>query len=167
MGPGYGSSWSVYLAAKDLGYSQRRAEESGARFTVSAVPAGTNGRFSLGVDPHGAAFGLWEGHHDEGVVLVDEPGALVGAALHSTDPAAQEAFYRGVFGAGVADETHRVTGEGRQVTRWVPCFGVTERTAFETRARGAGAEVLAPGLLSDPWGSVFGVRNAGAGPAGT
>jgi predicted enzyme related to lactoylglutathione lyase len=160
MGPGYGSSWTVYLAAKDLAHTQRRAEEHGARFTVSAVPAGANGWLSLGTDPQGAAFGLWEGHHDEGVVLVDEPGALVAAVLHSAQPRTQAAFYQGVFGTRVSSAEH-------PVTRWVPCFGVADRTAFEARARAAGAEVLAPGLLSDPWGSVFGVRNAAADSTGT
>ncbi|CAM5359001.1 hypothetical protein GCM10010329_39480 [Streptomyces spiroverticillatus] len=153
MGPGYGSGWTVYLAAKDLARVQRRAEEHGARFTVSGVPAGVNGRLSLGVDPQGAAFGLWEGHHDEGVVLVDEPGALVDAELHSSDTAAQEAFYQGVFDAPCAAEPH-------PVTRWVPVFGVLDRTAFEDRARAAGGRVLASGLIGDPWGAVFGVRTA-------
>ncbi|MFI6966057.1 VOC family protein [Streptomyces sp. NPDC050255] len=160
MGPGYGSSWTVYLAAKDLALSQRRAEEHGARFTVSAVSVGANGRFSLGTDPHGGAFGLWEGHRDEGVVLVDEPGALVDAVLHGAHPGDQGAFYRSVCGATVTQEASRTT-------RWVPCFGVADRAAFELRARGAGAEVLAPGLFSDPWGSVFGVRNVAVGSSGT
>lgn len=82
-GPRFGSAWTVYLAAKDLDAAGRRAERHGAHVVVAGVPAGGNGRLSLAVDPLGAAFGLWQGAHDEGVVVVDEAGALTGAALHT------------------------------------------------------------------------------------
>ncbi|WP_164416071.1 VOC family protein [Streptomyces salinarius] len=149
-GPRFGSAWSVYLAAKDLDAAQLRAERHGARVLAGGVPAGGNGRLSLAVDPVGAPFGLWQGAHDEGVVLVDEPGALTGAALHTPRPGDSAAFYREVCGA------HPST-ERADVPRWVPSFGVRGTGAFGNRARAAGARSLAPGLFADPWGAVFAV----------
>ncbi|MFJ5547854.1 VOC family protein [Streptomyces sp. NPDC093225] len=149
-GPRFGSAWSVYLAAKDLDAAGRRAEQHGARLLVRAVPAGGNGRLSLAVDPVGAPFGLWQGAHDEGVVLVDEPGALTGAALQTPRPEESAAFYHGVSG------THPAT-ERADAPRWVPSFGVTDVGAFEDLARAAGARSPAPGLLADPWGAAFAV----------
>ncbi|MFF8861422.1 VOC family protein [Streptomyces sp. NPDC015139] len=149
-GPRFGSSWTVYLAAKDLGAAHRRAEERGARVLVRGVPAGADGRLSLAVDPLGASFGLWHGAHDEGVVLVDEPGALTAAVLRTPHPDASATFYREVCGTEAATDEAERAG-------WVPYFGVVDVAAFEDRARAAGARLLAPGLLRDPWGAVFGV----------
>lgn len=139
----------MYLAAKDLDAARDRAAAHGARVLVPGVPAGGNGRLALAVDPAGAPFGLWQGAHEEGVVLVDEPGALSGAVLHSPRPAASEDFYRAVCGTSI-------TAQQGAEARWLPRFGVTDGAAFEERARAAGATVRGPGLLSDPWGAVFG-----------
>ncbi|MER5779674.1 VOC family protein [Streptomyces sp. NPDC002039] len=154
-GPRFGSAWTVYLAAKDLDAAGRRAERHGAHVVVAGVPAGGNGRLSLAVDPLGAAFGLWQGAHDEGVVVVDEAGALTGAVLHTPRPGESGDFYREVCGA--RPETEKAVEAAD--TRWVPRFGVADTGAFEDLARAAGARVLAPGLLSDPWGAVFGVTD--------
>ncbi|SED54008.1 hypothetical protein SAMN05216532_4873 [Streptomyces sp. 2231.1] len=108
------------------------------------------------MDPLGASFGLWQGAHDEGVVLVDEPGALTGAVLRTTRPEASAAFYREVCRTDAS--TGAVT-EGATAAGWVPYLGVADAAAFEDRALAAGARRLAPGLLADPWGAAFGVTD--------
>ncbi|MCM1973508.1 MULTISPECIES: VOC family protein [unclassified Streptomyces] len=152
MGPRFGSSWNVYLAAKDLDAAGERAERHGARLLARGVPAGGDGRLSLAVDPQGAPFGLWQGMREEGVVLVDEPGALAGAVLHSPEPEDSAAFYGAVCGSDARIEKG-------SPARWMPLLGADAPDAFEERARAAGATVLAPGVLADPWGAVFGVAD--------
>ena len=166
-----GSSWNVYLASKDLDHTRKEVGGLGGRVVMGPVPAGEDGRLCLAVDPSGAAVGFWEGGRDEGVVLVDEPGALCACELHTARPDAAEGFYRGLYG----DVSLVIRPSSR--TGWVPFFGSpgvpgtvaaqaagntggagsTEDAGGTAAALAAGARSLGPGLFADPLGAVFGL----------
>ncbi|GAA3005710.1 hypothetical protein GCM10017559_29320 [Streptosporangium longisporum] len=120
MGPAFGSSWNVYLASQDLARTRDEVGRLGGRVVMGPVPAGGNGRLCLAVDPVGAAVGFWEGGSDEGVVLVDEPGALCAAELHTPAPEAAAEFYRNLYGG--REQVIRSSPRGA----WVPFFGVAD-----------------------------------------
>jgi len=164
-GPRFGSSWTVYLAAPDLDATLACACDAGARTLLPAVPAGGNGRLALAADPLGAPFGLWEGARPEGVVLVDEPGALCGCVLRTPRPAESTTFYRGLFGTGNAAVESVMAGGP---ARWVPRLGAADPADVQRRFLAAGAHLVEPGVLADPWGAVFaltGARHPAATPA--
>lgn len=172
-----GSSWNVYLASKDLDHTRTEVGALGGRVVMGPVPAGEDGRLCLAVDPSGAAVGFWEGGRDEGVVLVDEPGALCACELHTARPDAAEEFYRGLYG----DVPLVIRPSSR--TGWVPFFGIpgagdaeapenteaadapgntggagsTEDAGGAAAALAAGARPLGSGLFADPLGAVFGL----------
>ncbi len=153
MGPAFGSSWNVYLAAKDLGHTRAEVGRLGGRIVMGPVPAGENGRLCLAVDPSGAAVGFWEGGRDEGVVLVDEPGALCACELHTSGQEAATEFYRNLYG----DVPLVIRPSAR--TGWVPFFGAGDgdSAGAVAAALAAGARPLENGLLADPLGAVFGL----------
>lgn len=168
-----GSSWNVYLASKDLDHTRTEVGRLGGRVVMGPVPAGEDGRLCLAVDPSGAAVGFWEGGRDEGVVLVDEPGALRACELHTARPGAAEEFYRGLYG----DVPLVIRPSSR--TGWVPFFGVSEiqdtgatedagNTGSEGKAGSAGTAAAAPAagarplgsnLFADPLGAIFGLTS--------
>jgi hypothetical protein len=119
---------------------------------MGPVPAGDDGRLCLAVDPSGAAVGFWEGGRDEGVVLVDEPGALCSCELQTTRQDLAEEFYQGLYG----DTPLTIRPSSR--TGWVPFFGGEDTEA----ALADGARLLDSGVLADPLGAVFGLAT----PAG-
>jgi predicted enzyme related to lactoylglutathione lyase len=153
MDSGFGSSWNVYLAAKDLDQTQAEVRRLGGRIVLDPVSVGPNGRLCLAIDPVGAAVGFWEGAHDEGMVLADEPGALSGCELWTTQRDLAEEFYEGLFGDAATDLT--ICSSSR--TCWLPFLGSRGREAVEEAALSAGARLLEPGILADPWGAVFGL----------
>ncbi len=65
---------------------------------MGPVAAGEDGRLFLAVDPSGAPVGFWEGHHNVGVVLADEAGAVCDFELRTPWPERAEQFYGGLFG---------------------------------------------------------------------
>ncbi|MEV4530852.1 VOC family protein [Streptosporangium sp. NPDC049304] len=125
MGMAPGSSWNVYLASKDLDHTRTEVGRLGGRVVMGPVPAGEDGRLCLAVDPSGAAVGFWEGGRDEGVVLVDEPGALCACELHTARPDSAEEFYRGLYG----DVPAVIRSSSR--TGWVPFFGIQKARDVE------------------------------------
>ncbi|MEU6220004.1 VOC family protein [Streptomyces sp. NPDC047022] len=168
--------WTVYLAAKDIDATSARIRELGGRIVMGPVPAGADGRLCLAVDPDGAPVGIWEGHHDEGVVLGDEEGAVCDFELRTPWPERAERFYGELFGCSVSGEGSRLSldldgtrlawltraGSGEQ-PYWLPHFGAGTDALARSRALGATAPATpgdpgsGPGavLLRDPWGAEF------------
>jgi predicted enzyme related to lactoylglutathione lyase len=165
--------WTVYLATKDADATCAQVRELGGRTVMGPVAAGADGRLSLAVDPSGAPVGFWEGHHDVGVVLADEPGTVCGFELRTPWRERAETFYGGLFGCTVTGEAPSLSLElaGSPVARltriesgeqpyWLPHFGVLDVADAVARAcaRGALLSHAGPGepsLLRDPWGARF------------
>ncbi|MFE9427630.1 VOC family protein [Kitasatospora sp. NPDC006697] len=89
--------WNVYLAAADLDTVYRRVAAAGGEAVLGPREVPAAGRLAFGIDPDGAAFGLWQagGHH--GAAVYGEPGAMCWHEL--TTPAAEraDAFYAELF----------------------------------------------------------------------
>ncbi|MEU8204075.1 VOC family protein [Streptosporangium sp. NPDC049046] len=156
MGMAPGSSWNVYLASKDLDHTRTEVGLLGGRVVMGPVPAGETGRLCLAVDPSGAAVGFWEGGRDEGVVLVDEPGALCACELHTARPDSAEEFYRGLYG----DVPAVIRSSSK--TGWVPFFGIqdAENTESSGSDEGSAAEVSTGNAGGDETGQ--GTGNSGS-----
>ena len=96
--PGQVSAWTVYLATDDVDDAANRARTAGGLFFLEPVDVMQVGRIAVGVDPAGAAYGLWQAKEHAGADLVDEPGALCWAESMSRSYEASKAFYVEVFG---------------------------------------------------------------------
>jgi predicted enzyme related to lactoylglutathione lyase len=55
-----GSHWLTYIKVEDLAASTEKAKRLGARAVKELQEIPGEGRFSVLIDPTGAAFGLWE-----------------------------------------------------------------------------------------------------------
>jgi predicted enzyme related to lactoylglutathione lyase len=96
--PGQHTAWTVYLASDDADATAAAITAHGGQLLVPPMDVGPPGRMAIAQDPTGAVFGLWQAGDMVGAGLVNEPGALTWEDLRSTDPAAAQEFYRGVFG---------------------------------------------------------------------
>ncbi|WP_051927153.1 VOC family protein [Streptomyces durhamensis] len=167
------ASWTVYLATKDIDATSAEVRRLGGRIVMGPVATGADGRLCLAVDPDGAPVGFWEGHHDVGVVLADEAGAVCDFELRTPRPERAERFYGGLFGCSVRGEGTGLSLEldGTRLARitrtppgeqpyWLPHFGATPDAVARAHALGATApapndDLPAPVRLRDPWGAHF------------
>jgi predicted enzyme related to lactoylglutathione lyase len=90
--------WNAYLTVDDADRAAARAQELGARVFAPPFDVFDLGRMAVLQDPTGAAFQVWQPRRNIGVRVLNEPGALCWTELTTTDPAAAEAFYTGLFG---------------------------------------------------------------------
>ncbi|MGW2701596.1 VOC family protein [Streptomyces sp. NPDC001340] len=168
------ATWNVYLATKDADHTCGQVGALGGRVVMDPVPAGDDGRLFLAVDPSGVVVGFWEGHHDEGVVLADEPGAVSGHELRVPDAVRAARFYGELFGYRLVSQDERLeldlngsaearvleSDQGRPL--WLPYFGAADPADGVRRALALGATVVRSGpgeptVLRDPWGAEFGL----------
>ena len=175
--------WTTYLATKDADHTCWRVAELGGAVVMGPVPAGQDGRLFLAVDPAGAPVGFWEGHHAQGVVLADEPGAVCGHELRTLDRTGADGFYGGLFGYELVrrdgvdvlelDGVDRavLSGSGSVRPHWLPLFGAAPPQPVVARALALGARLTrqdagGAAVLRDPWGARFGVVGPGPDPDG-
>jgi uncharacterized protein len=90
--------WIPYFAVDDVEKSAGQAETLGARVLVPPTDIGP-GIFSMVNDPQGGPFSLWKSKDP----LPEPPtkgevGVFCWAECMTTDPAASQAFYEGLFG---------------------------------------------------------------------
>ena len=76
-------SWTTYLASKDLTATVAAVRMLGGRIVLPPTPVGRDGTLCLALDTTGTAVGFFCGAHADGVVLIDEPGAVVRHQLHT------------------------------------------------------------------------------------
>jgi len=95
---GGASVWSTYLSVEDIDSSVVQAARHGWQVLATATDVADLGRLAFGVDPTGAAYGLWQPGSLIGVGLHDEPGALAWNELMTRDRSAAEAFYVQLYG---------------------------------------------------------------------
>lgn len=170
--------WTTYLASKDLPATVIAVRANGGQIVMPPMPAGPNGQLCLALDPSGAAVGFWQGARADGIVLVDEPGAMVWHELR-TPSAAVLSFYSRLFplsaepdGAAVrvrlGDEPAFSIHECAGAARWIPQFGAESPDELAERAVALGASRV-PGdavVLRDPAGATFGVIKVRDAPRG-
>ena len=180
------SFWLVSLNSSDVDKATAKATELGATLIMEPMDIPGTGRFSLLIDPQGAAFSILT--YSDGGTPPDRgegPGCIVWHELVSSDPDASGNFYSSIFGfkaeEQVMDELKaKVFKQDDEMfanilakpspdapDAWV--FYVEVRDAQETAdlAKKSGGAVIVPPMplppigtvawLADPTGAVFGI----------
>ncbi|MFC5721671.1 VOC family protein [Streptomyces gamaensis] len=160
-------AWTVYFQSPDADATAKAVEQGGGRVRRAPFDVMNAGRMGQFTDPGGADFAIWQPAAVKGLELASEPGALFWAELHTGDPAAAHAFYRGLFGwrsleVEIPGMTYTVlsTAEGSQEdasfggvvplredaeeTRWMPYLLVEDADTVAARVRECGGTVLVP-----------------------
>jgi predicted enzyme related to lactoylglutathione lyase len=180
------SFWLISLGTTDVDKATAKASELGATILMEPMDIPGTGRFSLFLDPQGAAVGALT--YSDGGTAPDRgegPGSIIWHELITGDPAASGAFYSTVFGVdykeadmgGFKAMVFEQDGEGfadvlpkpdpAAPDAWV--FYVEVKNAQETidLAQQSGGSVVSPLMplppigqiawLADPTGAVFGI----------
>jgi hypothetical protein len=90
--------WTTYLAADDVDKIANLITEAGGEVLLDPVDVADHGRMTIGIDPMGATFGVWQAGGRTGAEIVNEPGALVWNEQVSGDLEGAKRFYGTVFG---------------------------------------------------------------------
>ncbi|MFI1968883.1 hydroxylase [Streptomyces cinnamoneus] len=165
---GASSAWTVYFGTTDADATAREVEKGGGTVRVEPFDVMEAGRMACFTDPGGAEFAVWQPGTVKGLEKVMDPGSLCWAELHTADPTAAKAFYRGLFDWRSADMktpgmvyTVLATADGEdqqeaafggvvpfrgddETPRWIPYFGVEDVDAVVTDTQGSGGSVLIP-----------------------
>lgn len=91
------SGWTLYLASDDADATVKlAAEHGGGASPVMDMPG--VGRMSVGQDPTGGRFGIWQAAGMVGAAVYNEPGGFVWEDARLSDVEAGRRFYADVFG---------------------------------------------------------------------
>ncbi|MEZ5225192.1 MAG: VOC family protein [Acidimicrobiales bacterium] len=177
--------WTVYVAVDDA--DATAAAVTGAGGMVAQPPFVINAdgqRIAIVLDPANAALGIFEGSADNGIRVLDEPGAPCWFDCRTRNADASEAFYRSLFGwsftAMDGPMDYRVAELGGQPiaglmamgdevpaavpSHWGVSFSVPDADAAAELTASRGGSVTMPPMdtpfgrsvsLVDPWGAAF------------
>ncbi|HEY0451941.1 VOC family protein [Actinophytocola sp.] len=90
--------WTTYLAAEDVDKTAGKIAEAGGEVLMEPFDVMDVGRMTVGVDPTGAAFGVWQAGQHIGAELANEPSSVVWNEQMSRDLETAKRFYTEVFG---------------------------------------------------------------------
>jgi uncharacterized protein len=90
--------WNAYVTVANVDQSAERVKTLGGKVIVPPFDVFDMGRMAILQDPTGAVFQIWQANKSIGARLLGEPGSLVWTELTTSDPAAAEKFYVGMFG---------------------------------------------------------------------
>ncbi|CAN5389177.1 VOC family protein [soil metagenome] len=135
-------AWRTYIAVDDADAAARTVEAAGGTVTLAPVDAGPGGRQAGCLDPHGAAFRLWQPRNRPGAQAVNVPGTWNFSDLLTADPQAATAFYARLFGWEVDD-----AGFATMVRR--PGYGDHLEASVYPDIRAVQSEVSAPPGFED------------------
>ena len=183
---GQPAAWTTYLASDDVDSSARRITDSGGKLLAEPFDVPHSGRMCVGLDPQGAAFGVWQSAGSIGAEIYNEPGSLVWNEAGVADPDAARQFYAAVFGYSYQP----VEGDSQAYTtfhrdgdplggiggldsmpsgtppHWLAYFMVTDADAAAAAAVERGATVPngtfdtpygRMAVITDPQGATFGI----------
>lgn len=162
------SAWMVHFKTEDIQATAKAVKDGGGKIRMEPMDVMGEGWLAQATDPQGAEFALWQPGKTAGLGLTSAENTLVWVELHVPDPAADIAFYKGLFGWRHAEMeapgmTYRVLSiaEGEQQhgsfggvaplgggaaeskeTRWVPYFNVADVDATVSAAAANGGSVL-------------------------
>ncbi|HEX2297959.1 MAG TPA: VOC family protein [Pseudonocardiaceae bacterium] len=100
---GQPSAWTTYLASDDVDSTARKITANGGKLLAEPFDVPNAGRMCIGLDPQGAAFGVWQYAGSVGAEIYNEPGSLVWNEAAVADPDAAREFYAAVFGYSFQD----------------------------------------------------------------
>ncbi|MGW5253800.1 VOC family protein [Streptomyces sp. NPDC004012] len=181
-------AWNVAFSVDDADAAAEAVRAAGGTLVLGPLDVHDAGRFTVAVDPGGAASQMWQPRAFPGAGLFNAPGTLGWVELLTRVPDRVTDFYTTVFGWSVNPSEYYtqwgVAGAdfGGMMTmgdrfppevpsHWLPYFAVEDVDAMASVATGAGGSILMeptslPGgrriaLLKDPEGAVFGIYTAG------
>ncbi len=164
---GVPSHWLSHVAVADIAAAAQRVPELGGTVLAAPFQVMEAGHMALVQDPQGAMFALWQAGNHIGSAVVNMPNAITWNELATTDTAAAETFYHGLFGwafekhanpSGGDDDYTVFRNGGRMaggmlaitpemgdlVPNWAVYFGVEDLHATIARAQAADGSVLVP-----------------------
>jgi predicted enzyme related to lactoylglutathione lyase len=179
-------AWGSYVTVTSADEAAERAMELGATVMQGPFDVFDAGRMAVIGDPQGAVFAMWQPNRHIGAGLVNAPGALTWNELLTSDVAAAEEFYGGLFGwtSHVMEDMggyHVIQNAGRWnggisalapemgdlPPQWSVSFGCEDVDRTVAEAEQAGGGVVVPGtqmgelgrfaVLTDPQGASFAV----------
>lgn len=181
-------AWNVSFAVADADATAARIRAAGGTLLMEPIDVFDIGRFTVALDPGGAAFQTWQARTFPGAGLFNAPGALGWVELLTRAPERAETFYTTVFGWTVRPSAHYpqwgIDGAdfGGMMTmdekfppevspHWLPYFAVADVDTTAATVTAAGGTVLMEptsmadvrriAVLRDPQGAVFGVYAEG------
>jgi len=92
------SVWSTYVAVEDAAATCERAKELGGAIVQEPFEVPDGGMIAMIADPAGAMLCLFQGANENGIKLLDEPGAPCWFETMSRDSEAAVSFYCELFG---------------------------------------------------------------------
>ena len=143
--------WTTYFAVDDADKVAEAVAEHGGTVVVAPMAVGEHGRMAIGIDPTGAAFGLWEGGSHRGAQLVNEPGTATWNDLATSDLDAATRFYSNALGVDWADMDPGMPGMTYKVLK-----------AGGRSVAGAMPAAQQPGDAPSHWNVYFAVDDAAA-----
>ncbi|WP_018350229.1 VOC family protein [Longispora albida] len=180
MNPAQPVAWSMYLRTEDADVTAAAVKEAGGQVLFDPETVGDLGRFTVLVDPQGAAFGVWQPLAFAGFGRTGEPGTFAWMDLASPDIPASKAFYGTVFGwsASEGDYVH-VSKDGTEFggimdmtgypegvpPHWMVYFGTADVDASVAKVLSLGGAQHVPpapipgggrfAIVTDPQGAAF------------
>ncbi|MCX4878883.1 MULTISPECIES: VOC family protein [unclassified Streptomyces] len=181
-------AWNVSFAVADADTAAEQVTAAGGTVLLGPMDVLDVGRFTVALDPAGAAFQMWQARTFPGAGLFNAPGSLGWVELLTRAPERCLSFYTTVFRWSVNASEHYTQwgidgadfgGMVRMDDKfppevpphWLPYFAVSDVDATAATATGAGGTVLmAPtavpdgpriAVLRDPQQAVFGVYRPG------
>jgi predicted enzyme related to lactoylglutathione lyase len=180
-------AWTVYFGTHDIDVAAKSVDQAGGHTRVAPMDVMGEGRMGQFTDPTGAPFALWQPGKTQGLGVVNVPGTLCWAELHTPDVATDRTFYDHLFGwqtkqmdmPGDMKYTMLSTGAdkdafggimptmGDEKPGWRIYFEVADCDATVAKAKTLGGKVLHPAemmqgvgrmaTLTDPHGAPFSV----------
>lgn len=180
----YPSTWTVYFNVESADATASAITQAGGTVMMAPMDVGDQGRMAIGIDPTGAAFGLWQPKGHQGAGVKDQHGAMGWQECHTRDGAKARDFYAKVFGfqpAKIEGMDYWTLDRGGQPhggvmtdrdlpasvpPHWLVYFDVDDTDKAIATATARGGKVVHPAvdtphgrmaILSDPFGAVFAV----------
>lgn len=169
-------AWTLYFRSEDAAATAEAVEQAHGQVLFGPVDVLGQGHMAVLADQAGVRFGVWQPGRTQGVDVVNAPGALCWAELHTADIAAAAAFYHRVLGletSGVSFPGGTYTcvnpeGAGEDAMfggmvplarpgdepYWLPYFEVEDTDAVVAGAEELGGAVSAPAMTVEGVGRI-------------
>jgi predicted enzyme related to lactoylglutathione lyase len=167
--------WIAFIATRDLAQTAALAAQNGARVLLSPRPLGDLGQEAVLADPQGAVFGVLQSNSGDPPDLLVAPGDWIWRSLIATDPVADAAFYKAVFGYEIfdmpdqEDTRHLMLASDNYARssvnpipaawtaatpRWLSYIRVDDATAMTAEVTALGGRVLQPPRIDRHGGKI-------------
>jgi predicted enzyme related to lactoylglutathione lyase len=91
------TAWTVFFHTTDADATTKAVEQAGGTVRVAPMDILDQGRTAGFPDPAGARFAVWQPREHQGLHVVNDPGSLCWAELHTPEPDGARDFYGSVF----------------------------------------------------------------------